>query len=390
MSTANGNHDELNLLSRRYHSTLKTHLNAGAREDFRLARRLGCQAIRMGLDTLDVARIHEHALLKLALPREPSATENAAVRRAGAFFAAAIMPLERTHRTALEAGRQFKQLRQRLHRRSAELAASKRKLKAELAHRKAAEKALRKSEEHYGRSLEQSRYMQDQLRRLSRQLLSAHEEERKTISRELHDVVAQALTSINVRLLALKRKAALNASGLERSVARTQTLVERSVNIVHRFARELRPAVLDDLGLIPALHTYLKHFRAETGIRVSLSAFAAVERVGGERRTLLYRVAQEALTNIARHARATEAEVNLERTGRQVCMTINDNGKGFDPDRVLQGRTRNRLGLLGMRERVRMLGGSFTLTSVPGKGTTVLARIPLDAGSAASPPKKRA
>ncbi len=71
-------------------------------------------------------------------------------------------------------------------------------------------------------------------------------------------------------------------------------------------------------------------------------------------------------------------------------MTINDNGKGFDPDRVLQGRTRNRLGLLGMRERVRMLGGSFTLTSVPGKGTTVLARIPLDAGSAASPPKKRA
>src|SRR5207237_2628142 len=129
---------------------------------------------------------------------------------------------------------------------------------------------------HYRQLLEQSRRMQKKLRLLSRQLLSAQEEKRKKISRELHDVIAQTLTGINVRLANLKNKAALNTRGLERSIAQTQQLVERSVNIVHRFARELRPTVLDDLGLIPALHTFMKPFREETGIRASLSAFHGV------------------------------------------------------------------------------------------------------------------
>jgi len=135
--------------------------------------------------------------------------------------------------------------------------------------------------------------MQEQLRLLSRQLLLAQEEERKKISRELHDVIAQTLTGINMRLGVLKEKASGNTRGLERSIARTQRLVEHSVNIIHRFARELRPAVLDDLGLIPALHTLMKHFREETGIRVNLSAFAAIEQVDGDKRTVLYRVAQK-------------------------------------------------------------------------------------------------
>src|SRR5206468_2392078 len=117
------------------------------------------------------------------------------------------------------------------------------------------------SEQHYGQLLEQSLQMQEQLRRLSRQLLSAQEEERKKISRELHDVIAQTLTSINVRLATLKREAAVNTKGIEENIARTQELVQRSVDIVHRFARELRPTVLDDLGLIPAVHTFLKAFR---------------------------------------------------------------------------------------------------------------------------------
>ena len=101
------------------------------------------------------------------------------------------------------------------------------------------------------------------------------------------------------------------------------------MDIVHRFARELRPTVLDDLGLIPALHTFMKHFRAETGIRVSLSAFAAVEQVNGDKRTVLYRVAQEALTNVARHAQASQAEVKIQKLDGAVCMTITDDGKGF-------------------------------------------------------------
>src|SRR5438552_13813075 len=223
--------------------------------------------------------------------------------------------------------------------------------------------------------------MQEQLRLLSRQLLSAQEEERKKISRELPDVIAQTLTSINVRLAALKKEAALNTKGLERSIARTQELVEHSVNLVHRFARELRPTVLDDLGLIPALHTLMKSFREQTGIRVSLTAPAAVNKVNSDKRTVLFRVAQEALTNIARHAQASRAEVKIQKLDGAICMKIKDNGKGFQEKPVLHAKKNKRLGLLGMRERLEMVRGNFTIQSVPGKGTTVVAQIPLaDAG----------
>ena len=252
-----------------------------------------------------------------------------------------------------------------------------RELRREIDRRQAVEKSLRESEQHYGRLLEQSRQMQEQLRLLSRQVLSTQEEERKKISRELHDVIAQTLTGINVRLAALKKEGTSNTRGLERSIARTQRLVQQSVDIVHQFARKLRPTALDDLGLIPALHTFMKHFRAETGIRVSLSAFAAVEQLHGDKRTVLYRVAQEALTNVARHARASQVEVKLQKMGEAICMTITDDGKGFQTERVVRAKQGKRLGLLGMRERLEIVGGNFTVTSVPGKGTTVLAQIPL-------------
>src|SRR5438309_7134539 len=186
------------------------------------------------------------------MPRISPSNWDIDIRRASALFTEAITPIEKPHRTAHEAHAYLNQMIRTLDQRSADLAASKRQLKQEVAQRKSVEEALRKSEQHYGHLLEQSQHMQEQLRLLSRQLLSAQEEERKKISRELHDVIAQALTSINLRLAALKKDAMLNAKGIERSIARTQRLVEKSVNIVHRFARELRPTVLDDLGLIPA------------------------------------------------------------------------------------------------------------------------------------------
>jgi signal transduction histidine kinase len=250
-------------------------------------------------------------------------------------------------------------------------------LEREITQRKMMQESLKKSERHYGELLEQSRQMQEQLRLLSRQLLLAQEEERKMISRELHDVIAQTLTSINVRLANLKRQAVKGTKGLDRTIARTQELVEHSVGIVHRFARELRPAVLDDLGLIPALHTFLKGFRQDTGIRVSLSAFAGVEQISSDTRTVLYRVAQEALTNVARHARASQAEVKIQKLDGAVRMEIKDDGKGFRYHTLLHGTKDNRLGLLGMRERLEMVGGKSTVTSRPGKGTTVRAEIPL-------------
>jgi PAS domain S-box-containing protein len=261
-------------------------------------------------------------------------------------------------------------------RRIAVMTATNRKLELEISRRQAVETALKKSEQHQGRLLEESRLMQDQLQLLSRQILSAQEEERKRISRELHDVIAQTLSGINVRLATLQREAALDPKGIERSIARTQQLVEHSVNIVHRFARELRPTMLDDLGLIPALDSFMKGFNEETGIHVSLSAFAAVEQVHGDKRIVFYRVAQEALTNVARHARASRVEVNLQKLDGAVCLTIKDNGKGFPAERVFHAKKKKRLGLLGMRERLEMVGGSFTIQSIPGEGTTITAQIP--------------
>ena len=146
-------------------------------------------------------------------------------------------------------------------------------LNREIARRKTVEESLQKSEQHQSRLLEQSHHMQEQLRHLSHQILHAQEEERKRISRELHDDIAQTLVGINVHLAALTREAGDNPRDLQRKIARTQRLVEKSVDMVHQFARELRPAVLDDLGLIPALHSFMKEFTKRTGIHIHLTTF---------------------------------------------------------------------------------------------------------------------
>ena len=373
---------KLTALTRQYRTALRKHLKQGPRAGLQRAHGLGRQAMALGLETLDLARTHEQAVTKLVLPSYSPGTRDAMVRRAGTFFAEAITPIEQTHRIAREANAHLSQVNHSLRRRTVELTASNRQLKQEIVERKSAEKALRRSEQHSRQLLEQSRHMQEQLRLLSRQLLSAQEEERKKISRELHDVIAQTLTSINVRLAALKKQTTLSTEDLERSIARTQQLVQESVNIVHRFARELRPTVLDDLGLIPALHTFMKGFKEETGIHVSLSAFAAVEQANGDKRTVLYRVAQEALTNVARHAQASKAEVRIQKLDGTVCLRIKDDGKGFQVERVLHAKKNKRLGLLGMRERVEMVNGNFTVESVPGKGTTIRAQIPFGSSNA--------
>jgi len=256
------------------------------------------------------------------------------------------------------------------------LAASNAELVLEIAQRKAVESALKKSERHYSQLLGKSDLMQEQLRQLSRQILLAQEDERKRISRELHDVIAQTLTGINLRLDALKKEATLKSRHLDRDIGRTQRLVEKSVNIVHEFARELRPAVLDDLGLIPALHSFVKLFSKRTRLHVHLTAFAGVEDMDINKRTILYRVAQEALTNVSRHAHASRAEVSIEKLPASIGMKIHDDGKSFQVERVLVSRGGQRLGLLGMRERVEMVGGKFCVESAPGKGTTIQVEIP--------------
>jgi signal transduction histidine kinase len=368
---------KLNGLSQRYVAALRQHLKQGPRAGSEPARELGRRAMALGLETLDLARFHEQALITLVLPGYSPSARETMVRRAGKFFAEVITPIEKTHRTAQEANTRLQQVILALRQRSVDLVTSNWQLQQEILQRKSAEASLRKSEQHYSRLLEQSRQMQEQLRRLSRQLLSAQEEERKKISRELHDEIAQTLTGINIRLASLKTEALVNTRGLQRKIASTQRLIEKSVDIVHQFARDLRPTVLDDLGLIPALHSFMKSFAKRTGVHAHLTAFAAVEKLDPAKRTALFRVAQEALTNVARHAQASRVEVSIQKLPGRVCMIIKDDGKSFQVQRVLHAKGNKHLGLLGMRERLEMIGGSLGIESAPGKGTTIRAQIPL-------------
>ncbi|HXA44154.1 MAG TPA: histidine kinase [Candidatus Angelobacter sp.] len=240
--------------------------------------------------------------------------------------------------------------------------ASNRMLEQEIIRRKALEQALKASEQ--------------QLRRLSHEILLAQEKERKRISRELHDTVLQTLVGISAHLATLTPKLADNPQSLQRKIKETQRLVEKSLAMVHRFAVELRPTVLDDLGLIPALHTFMKDFMKRTGVRARLTVYAAVNQLPLDQSAVLYRVALEALNNVGFHAQASAAEVQIKKLPDWVCLTIKDNGKSFDVKSALRAKGSGHLGLLGMKERLQMVGGKFSIKSTPGRGTTVTARIP--------------
>ncbi len=377
---------EFNKFSEQYVSELRTRLEKGSRASMRPAGELGRRAVNLGLKALDLAMMHRYALTKLVSSGRSSETGDGLLKRAEtfsraeAFFIEAIKPIELNTRATMKANVQLQQLNETLHRRTSELAAANRRLKREVLQRQRAEEAVRKSRQHYQQLLEKSHHMQEQLRHLSHQLLRVQEEERKEISRELHDQIAQTLTGIHVHLATLKTEARSNTKGLQQRISRTQRLVEQSVNIVHRFARELRPTVLDDLGLLPALQSLMKEFAERTGISIRCTAAAGLEQLNSARRTVLYRVAQSALANVAQHAKANRVTVSIRKFQGAVRMDIHDDGKGFEVEQVLFAKRHKRLGFLGMRERVEMVGGSFTVESAPGKGTTIHAQIPLANG----------
>ncbi|MDD5597883.1 MAG: sensor histidine kinase [Victivallaceae bacterium] len=261
-----------------------------------------------------------------------------------------------------------------------ELTVVKRQLRQETIRRKTAEDKLKDSRLHYNQLLAQSLLMQEQLRHLSHQILLTQENERKHISRELHDEISQILTGINVRLAALKVEAAANTGTLKRNIISTQRLVEKSVATVHRFACELRPAMLDDLGLIPALNTFIKEFVQRTGLRVDFFPMPKdkIEKLDSLKRTVLYRVAQEALNNVDKHAHASLINISIQVMENSLRMEISDNGISFNVNRTLSSKRHKRLGIIGMRERVEMTGGTFAIESEPEKGTTVSVQILFD------------
>jgi signal transduction histidine kinase len=222
--------------------------------------------------------------------------------------------------------------------------------------------------------IDQLRIDQENLQALSQQLLEIQESERRSIARELHDEVGQALTGI---ALILEMTAQSQDDAIRKGLKQAHSFVVELMERVSQLSLELRPALLDDLGLIPTLLWYLDRYSAQTNIKISLK-HSGMEgrRFAPEVETAAYRIVQEALTNVARYARVSEARVTIWFDQGILGIQVEDEGSGFDPDVALS--TGNASGLLGMRERALLLNGKLTIESAPGKGTRLLAELPVN------------
>jgi len=222
-------------LSQSYVAALAKHLKPGSGTSLRPAWRLGRRAVVLGLETLELARIHERALVKLKCARAKKELS----KRAQIFFTEAITPIVETHRAARESKKALNRLNRMLNRRMTELAATRGELQRGVVRHKAKEDACAKNGKSQDKCLEESLQLQERLRELTHRVLAAQEDERKHISGELRDEIAQTLVGINVRLLSLKKGGRSNLKGLKNDIASAQRLVVMSAKSVRRFAREL-------------------------------------------------------------------------------------------------------------------------------------------------------
>ncbi|MBD5779229.1 sensor histidine kinase [Pelagicoccus sp. NFK12] len=314
---------------------------------------LGKRAAERGMPVNKLLSLHFSELEKqwLALPNaglQPDLSTRK-LRKANRFLSNSLAPLEKSTRQELKS------------------------LRSEL---RSTHSQLTKENSRYQDLLKKATRDQERAKLTNRQFLLAQEAERKEISRELHDQVAQILAGINVRLSTLKKTSSIDQQSLEKRITKTQLLVEQSVKLIHSYARRLRPAMLDDLGLLPSLRTLIKDVSETVTLDIQLEAFPTIETLDNRSRTVLYRVTQEALTNVVRHANAKNATVRIHEADGKVHLTISDDGKSFSVGRILTSHTNNRLGLIGMRERVEMLGGSFAIESKAGEGTEIIVEIP--------------
>ena len=218
--------------------------------------------------------------------------------------------------------------------------------------------------------------IEEERRRSGQLAMRAQEDERRRLARDLHDEVNQALTAILLRLEALAQETPPERAP---EVAELKRLVYQAMDELLNLARQLRPSALDDHGLVPAVETQLKRFSARTGIEVRLDTQGDPDDLSEVVQTAIYRVAQEALTNVTRHSGATVVELDLEEHEGAAELRVRDDGSGFDP--TLIARTNSEgpsggLGLVGMAERARLVGGELDVRSAPGGGTTITLRVP--------------
>ena len=250
------------------------------------------------------------------------------------------------------------ELEQRVIERTSQLEDSNKQLRSEIIERGRIEETLQRYAE--------------QLKALSHRLAEVQEEERRYMAKELHDEIGQALTGISLSLVSM---AGMSAKEIRKRLKEAQSLVSGLLDRVRNMSLTLRPAMLDDFGLLPTLLWHFKRYTAQTSIPIHFRQRCLDTRFRPEIETAVYRIVQEALTNIARHACAAEAEVITLVEGDMLVVTVEDKGVGFEPEAVIV--MKESVGLSGMRERLALLGGRLKIDSAPGRGTRLRAEIPL-------------
>ncbi len=221
-------------------------------------------------------------------------------------------------------------------------------------------------------------YLYENMRFYARKITQAQENERKRIARELHDDTIQSLIALSRQMEALLTSGEKLASGM---TGRIQELQEQTLDVikrVRRFSQDLRPSILDDLGLLPTLQELMAELNREDGLKAEFHVIGRERRLSTEVELTLFRIAQEALNNVRRHAEADRVVTTVEMSDSAVRMMVEDDGKGFKPPTFTDHpSTTNKLGLIGMQERARLLGGMLVVNSAPGRGTKVIVNVPV-------------
>jgi signal transduction histidine kinase len=240
-------------------------------------------------------------------------------------------------------------------------------------------RALRESEHRREHQKAQTKLRRsyDQLRALTGHLRFVREEERTRIAREVHDELGQALTSLKLDLSWIAKKIS-GEPAIKKKIKSMSDHVDATIHTVRRIATDLRPGVLDNLGLAAAIEWQTTDFQERTGIVCEVKIDVKDAVLDPELSTMCFRIFQETLTNILRHAKATLVEVNLATVGRELILTVRDNGRGISEEEVIHAQS---IGLIGMRERVAQVGGQVLFIGVPSRGTTVTMRVPIPEAS---------
>ncbi|MDE3084893.1 MAG: response regulator [Verrucomicrobiota bacterium] len=240
----------------------------------------------------------------------------------------------------------------------------------------AALRALRETAERRERrrAEDKLRRSHEQLRALTAYLQYVREEERTRIAREVHDELGQALTGLKMDLSWLAHRLAKNGRSLQQKVKNMSSHIDATIQTVRRIATELRPGILDDLGLIAAIDWQANEFQNRTGIQCTVTSMVKEAQWDQDFTTVFFRIFQETLTNIIRHASATRVDVQLTEENGWLVLTVQDNGRGITEEEIANTRS---IGLIGMRERAALVGGEINFHGEPGQGTTVTLRIPL-------------